>query len=100
MNISVAEKAKRLNWADKDKKIAISEAGGSGRIKLWKYGIEFFIQNPILGYGPENLEELYKEKEIIQDRPHNLFIQQATTSGIIGLVTYTSAIRNNFNSRA
>ena len=68
--------------------VALAESGGSGRIKLWKYGIYFFLQRPILGYGPENIEKKYLEVGINQDRPHNLIIQLATTSGIVGILTY------------
>lgn len=68
------------------------EKAGSGRMKLWKYGIEFFLQNPVLGYGPENLKAKYAEVNIIQDRPHNLIIQLATTSGFPGLILYIIAI--------
>lgn len=65
---------------------------GSGRMQLWYYGIQFIIENPILGYGPENLERKYLDLGINQDRPHNLLIQLATTSGLPGLVLYLSAI--------
>ncbi len=65
---------------------------GSGRIQIWKYGIKFFMERPILGYGPENLEVKYKEVGINQDRPHNLIIQMLTTSGIVGTIIYFSAI--------
>lgn len=91
-NISLAEIAKKLDSEDKDRLEKIAGYGGSGRINLWRNGIIFFLENPVLGYGPENLGELYKEQGIEQDRPHNLLIQQATTSGIIGLVTYISAM--------
>lgn len=70
---------------------AVNHAG-SGRIQIWKDGIKFFMERPILGYGPENLEIKYKEVGIDQDRPHNLIIQMATTSGVIGVVTYFTAI--------
>ena len=69
-----------------------AENGGSGRIRIWKYGIKFFLQSPIIGYGPENLESKYNEVGVDQDRPHNLLIQLATTSGIIGLFSYMLAI--------
>lgn len=65
---------------------------GSSRMKLWKYGIKFFFEKPILGYGPENLEVKYNEFGIDQDRPHNLLIQLATTSGLPGLVLYLTAV--------
>lgn len=68
------------------------EKAGSGRAELWKYGIQLFLEKPILGYGPENLEQEYARFNIDQDRPHNLIIQLATTSGIVGLLLYCTAI--------
>ena len=68
------------------------EKAGSGRAKLWKYGIIIFMQKPILGYGAENLEVEYVKYNINQDRPHNLIIQLATTSGLPGLLLYISGI--------
>lgn len=84
----------KISVQSKDSKEAILEAerGGSGRIRLWKYGLKFFAEKPLLGYGPENLEVKYKEVGIVQDRPHNLLIQLLTTSGIIGMSTYILAI--------
>lgn len=81
-----------MSEEEKEEMLMLAEQGGSGRIRIWKAGIKFFSQRPIMGYGPENLEIKYKELEIEQDRPHNLIIQQATTSGIIGVVTYFFAI--------
>lgn len=75
-----------------EKMIQAANHAGSGRIQIWKYGIKFFMERPILGYGPENLEIKYNEVGIDQDRPHNLIIQMATTSGIIGVITYFTAI--------
>ena len=68
------------------------EKAGSGRAKLWKYGIIMFLERPILGYGAENLEAEYAKYNIKQDRPHNLIIQLATTSGFPGLMLYLSGI--------
>ena len=68
------------------------QKAGSGRAQLWKYGIQIFLEKPIIGYGPENLEKEYDRFNIQQDRPHNLIIQLATTSGIIGLLLYCTAI--------
>lgn len=72
--------------------IQIGKKAGSGRAVLWKYGIQFFLEKPIIGYGPENLEQEYARFDINQDRPHNLLIQLATTSGIIGMLSYCTAI--------
>lgn len=68
------------------------EKAGTSRMKLWKYGIQFFIERPILGYGPENLRMKYLDVSIKQDRPHNLLIQLATTSGLPGLILYATAV--------
>ncbi len=69
------------------------EKAGTSRVKLWKYGLQFFAENPILGYGPDNLDAKYDSVGIIdQDRPHNLLIQLATTSGLPGLILYVTAV--------
>ena len=92
-NIVIAEKVKNdSDVKDKEQIIQNAERGGSGRIRIWKYGIKFWLERPLLGYGPDNLESKYKEVWINQDRPHNLLIQLLTTSGIPGLITYITAI--------
>ena len=58
------------------------QKAGSGRMKLWGEGVKFIVENPILGYGPENIGGKYSKLGISNDRPHNLIIQLATTSGI------------------
>lgn len=84
------------NDAEKEKLEQLAEKAGTNRIALWKNGIKFFLERPILGYGPENLGVKYAQIDISgekgQDRPHNLLIQLATTSGIIGLISYVTAI--------
>lgn len=81
-----------INDNEKENEISEIEKAGSGRIKLWKYGIKIFLKKPILGYGADNLEEEYKKYNIKQDRPHNLIIQLATTSGIPGLIFYICGV--------
>lgn len=68
------------------------EEAGSGRLALWINGTKFFIESPVFGYGPENLEVKYKEVGILQDRPHNLILQLLTTSGLPGCILYMSAV--------
>ena len=54
--------------------------------------MKIFLERPILGYGADNLESEYKKYDIEQDRPHNLIIQLATTSGLPGCILYMIAI--------
>lgn len=68
------------------------EKAGTSRMLLWKNGVKFMMERPIIGYGPENLKEKYKSVSINQDRPHNLLIQLATTSGIPGMILYVTAV--------
>ena len=68
------------------------EKAGTGRMELWVNGLKFFTERPIIGFGPENLGKKYFEKNISQDRPHNLIIQLLTTSGLPGCILYVLAI--------
>lgn len=68
------------------------EKAGTSRMLLWKHGVNFIMERPIVGYGPDNLKEKYKSVGINQDRSHNLIIQLATTSGIPGMILYVTAV--------
>ena len=68
------------------------EETGTTRMALWINGIKFMLNSPIIGYGPDNLRPMYAELKINQDRPHNLLIQLATTSGIPGMLLYVTAV--------
>lgn len=68
------------------------EKAGTSRMLLWKYGVEFIKERPVIGYGPDNLKEKYASVSVRQDRPHNLLIQLATTSGIPGMILYVTAV--------
>jgi len=81
-----------INSHGDEEAIKIAEKAGSKRIGLWINGIRFFMERPILGYGPDSLGVRYIKVGISNDRPHNLLIQQATTSGIVGLITYVAAV--------
>ena len=65
---------------------------GSGRMEIWIAGLKFFANRPVLGYGPENLRPMYEANGIDQDRPHNIIIQQLTTSGLPGCILYFTAL--------
>ena len=61
---------------------------GSGRGALWRLGIQFSIDRPFLGYGPDNLGAQYSLAGIGTDRPHNELIQIAASLGIPALIFY------------
>lgn len=96
--ISTVAINKKETTISEEKKSELKKVG-SGRLDLWINGIKFFLEKPILGYGPENLGEKYLELNIKQDRPHNLIIQLATTSGLLGLIFYLTAVRNYYKKK-
>jgi len=96
---SVASKITGINFNDGEDIEKNFDRAGTGRMILWRYGFQFLLESPIIGYGPENLEEKYEKLGVNQDRPHNLLIQLATTSGIPGMMLYVTAVRNNCYKR-
>lgn len=69
------------------------EGMGSGRGILWKYGIQFALEKPLFGYGPDNLGHLYSAVQSgLADRPHNELIQFAASLGFPALICYITAI--------
>ena len=74
-------------------------AGGSAaaRLTIWRVLLPLLAQRPLLGYGPDTLElvfpavfppELvyYQGRGILVDRAHNLLLDWAMTTGLIGVL--------------
>lgn len=59
------------------------------RFLIWTTGLNALSQRPILGFGQENFESLMpKGKMYIVDNAHNIFLETAISSGIVGLLFY------------
>lgn len=73
------------------------------RYILWKVGLKLIYSKPLTGYGPDNLFSEYVKNGVVEDLPHNEFIQMGATNGVICLILYLFAIlsiifkKNNFN---
>lgn len=68
---------------------------GSGRWKLWVGALKIIFENPrnaILGVGPENMLFEYADIGINEGRSHNLILQLAGTTGIVGMLLYVIGI--------
>ena len=74
-------------------------AGGSpaARLTIWRVLLPLLAQRPLLGYGPDTLElvfpavyppELvyYQGRGILVDRAHNLLLDWAMTTGVMGVL--------------
>ncbi len=66
---------------------------GSGRGEVWIKSLDLMEQRPLFGWGLENmLNEFYKQYGINEGRTHNLILQLAGTTGIVGMLLYISAV--------
>ncbi len=57
----------------------------TGRPKIWKFGLEQFLQKPIFGYGPNSHRE-YHVVDTGLRHFHNFIIQSLVSVGIVGSV--------------
>ncbi len=70
---------------------------------LWRTTAPLIWQRPLLGWGPETLVQVYPDygtpeflsvfpraamERILVDRPHNDLLQQAVSTGLLGLAAY------------
>ena len=54
-----------------------SAHAGSGRWQLWVNAIKFTMEQPLLGYGQDNLDYNYAQVGINMLKPHNEYLQHA-----------------------
>lgn len=66
---------------------------GSGRGEVWIKSLDLIKQRPLFGWGLENmLNEFYQQFGINEGRTHNLILQLAGTTGIVGMLLYMIAV--------
>ena len=68
-----------------------------GRIQAGKVAVEATLFRPALGYGPENFVVAWGEfwpqqwdHFVVFDNSHNKFLEVSATTGILGLIAYTT----------
>lgn len=60
---------------------------------IWSQGAKAILARPILGYGQENFELVFpKERNMKVDNAHNIFLETAVSSGILGLLLFLAII--------
>lgn len=65
------------------------EAPCDNRLLIWTVGLEALNKQPVLGYGQDNFElAIPTGKMHLTDNAHNIFLETAMSSGIIGLFFY------------
>jgi O-antigen ligase len=79
----------------------------SGRIPIWKRGVGYMMQHPLLGVGPDNFATAEGTLSEFADRqqfgvgvrwnaPHNSYVQVGAELGIVGLVLFLAVIASAF----
>ena len=85
-----------INLKKDGEKIANSSKGyeraGSGRLKLWIATIHLIKDEPILGYGLDNVKDEYTKENVSMDRCHCEPLEIAVTAGIPAALCYVGAI--------
>lgn len=61
------------------------DLGGSGRIQLWKNGISFFLENPIVGIGLYNFSSYNLRFYNHNNYMHNMYLDILVEGGLIGI---------------
>jgi len=68
-----------------------TDAIGSERGVLWKYFISVIPDHPLVGVGPDRIDERWTEY-VTNAKPHNEYIEYALLLGIPGLFFYLAAM--------
>lgn len=93
----VWQKVPGLNRLAKTETLSIKDASTQTRIIVWKSVLEAFKENPVFGWGEENLSLAYNKYynpdiseygETWIDRSHNKLIDLMVMRGLIGLAAY------------
>jgi O-antigen ligase len=81
----------------------------SGRLQIWSRGVDYMLQNPVLGVGPGNFSTAEGTLSLLAERqqygigvrwnaPHNSFLQIAAELGIPGLALYLAMLACAFGA--
>ncbi len=76
------------------------EGTGKTRLMAWEIAKQGFFDHPVLGWGLNSYEAIYSKyynplflkysfSETVWDKPHNWFLEVATSAGVVGLVSYS-----------
>ncbi|MGH2760403.1 MAG: O-antigen ligase family protein, partial [Actinomycetota bacterium] len=68
------------------------------RVQIWDASWRMFLNRPVLGWGPETFygnyprfrtaDEARRQGLAISDKPHNIYLGWATSTGAVGVVAY------------
>ncbi len=77
------ENDEKLEGVEIDRDIDESYGFFTGRTKIWKFGVEQFLEKPLLGYGPQSHREYFIVDNYLRHF-HNLIVQTFVSVGVVG----------------
>ena len=100
----VAASALAMGWQSlsrerPDRPNLLDASSAEGRLEYWRVAGRVFLDNPLVGTGPETFYAtypLYRQMKVaadgrnpgLTDKPHNIFLEYAANGGLIGVGTY------------
>ncbi|MDP2934447.1 MAG: O-antigen ligase family protein [bacterium] len=92
---------KNISWLSRLTDISKGTDTIQTRLWSWDSAINGWKERPIFGWGPENFTFLHMKyfdarhfthmgSETIWDRAHNMVLEQLSTTGVVGLLSYLS----------
>ncbi len=67
------------------------------RFIIWQAGWRAVVKEPILGWGQENFEVIFPQRRLTKvDNAHNIFLETAVSTGLLGLLLYGGIIIQAF----
>jgi O-antigen ligase len=68
------------------------------RVQIWDASVRMFLNRPVLGWGPESYfgsyprfrraDEARRSGLAITDKPHDIYLEWATATGVVGLAAW------------
>ncbi len=83
---------------------------GSARGYIWSRSLPVILKRPLLGSGPETFALVFPQNDyvgkyraynttnMLVDKPHNLYIQIAISTGLVSLVVFLALVFYNFKN--
>lgn len=68
------------------------------RLSIWRHSLDLIPHRWLFGYGPENFAQVFDsrlvagDEPIIVDDPHNLFLDQLISIGVLGLLAFAAVV--------
>lgn len=81
----------------------MSSGSTAARVTIWRASLPLIAARPLLGYGPETTElafapvyppqlVYYQGRGVAVDRLHNLLLDQAVSTGLLGLLVFLALV--------